>query len=312
MIDEAVQARFLVRAYALLLSANVPRIYWYLMRDYQGLSMGRGRDDHGYSRQSAYRALATLVEKLKGARFARREPSPEDLYSFLFLRDNGEEERVIWSLAPRRVSLAGATSIVDLAGAPRSTISPVALDDSPLFVAGPLRGWPPGQDSSRVPIAQSHLDFGMPDRNGWSYGFFVGESTLFEPLTEYRQTDWKELWTSPLSSIEVSADEQHPSVARGIPVAAVRRWRSTYDGKIRVAGHFRCTAQGDGVGISMAVDGIRRFRKLLGGGASVALDIDLVEAVHRGTLLDFAVDPGPKADIEYDATSVRISIQAEP
>jgi len=38
VIHPDVQARFLVRSYSLLLSAGVPRIYWILLRDYNGLT----------------------------------------------------------------------------------------------------------------------------------------------------------------------------------------------------------------------------------------------------------------------------------
>jgi hypothetical protein len=43
----------------------------------------------------------------------------------------------------------------------------------------------------------------------------------------------------------------------------------------------------------------------------VELALDTEEAVHRGTTLDFAVDPGPAADIDYDSTEVSIVIRSE-
>jgi hypothetical protein len=94
------------------------------------------------------------------------------------------------------------------------------------------------------------------------------------------------------------------------PVSAVRRWKSNYAGPVRIAGHFRCGTQGDGVGVSILVDGQRRFRKLLGGGNGnpVVESFDFVQAVRPGTLIDFAVDPGPGVDINFDATTVYVTI----
>lgn len=311
LIDEAVQARFLVRAFSLLLSVDVQRAYWYLLRDYQELTMGLVHDNPLRTRKPAFIAMQTLVQQLRGATFVRRERTPDDLYSVLFLGEDGVERRVLWSLSPISIPARGATSVVDIRGMPSAPGPSLRLDDSPLFVTGRLRGLPPPPAGRGDVLADSRRDFGGAPRGGWTYGTFTGSASAFVPLPSYRETDWKAFWTSDLPSIEVSAEEQHPSRTDGMPVAAVRRWQSGYEGRVRISGRFRCSADGDGVGVSFAVDGLRRFRKLLGARTGVELVIDTVETVHRGTTLDFAVDPGPATNIDFDSTEVRVVIWAE-
>lgn len=312
LIDESVQAKFLVRAFALLLSADVQRTYWYLLRDYQDFTMGLVRDDPRRTRKPAFAAMQTLVQQLRGAAFVRRERTPDSLYSLLFLDGNGVERRVVWSLVPQSLAVRGATAVVDIRGESSAPGPVLRLDDSPLFVTGRLRGLPAPAGNQGVVLADSRLDFTDSAGGAWAYGTFTGADLAFAPLPTCELTDWKAAWTSSsLPSIEVSADGQHPSVLNGTPVAAVRRWRSNYEGRIRILARFRCSTQGDGVGVSFCVDGVRRIRRVLGGGAGVELALDTEEAVHRGTTLDFAVDPGPAADIDYDSTEVSIVIRSE-
>ena len=311
LIDEAVQAKFLVRAYALLFSANVQHVYWYLLRDYQGMTMGLVHEDAARTRKPAFDALATLIKELPDATFVRREKTADDLYSLLFVRATGEELRILWSLTPRQLPRAGAATAVTIEGKPMALGGSFNLSDSPLFVTGPFRGLPPAPPQATV-IADAQRDFGASPNNGWSYGVFAGDNTPFAPLPTYALTDWKAEWTGVFSYISITAADQHPSSVNNLPVAAVRRWRSNYKGRVRVTGSFRCGTDGDGVGVGFAVDGARRFRTLLGGGAAVVRTFDLVETVQPGTTFDFVVDPGPAVNINFDATAVTIVIHAEP
>ncbi len=310
VIDEAVQAKFLVRAYALLLAADVPRIYWYLFRDDGPFTMGLVRNDAARSPKPAYHALATLIRQLRGARFLRREATPADLYSLVFRRPGGEEVRVLWSLSPRQLKLTGATGAADLAGRPVKLAAALTLDDSPLFVTGALRGLPPAPPAQGKVLADAVRDFSGTQTGPWSYGAFAGD-TVFRPLPHYEVTDWKAMWTGEFPYIYITAGEQHPSVLDQRPVAAVRRWTAPAAGTVRISGSFRCGTDGDGVGVALFVDGQRRWRKLLGGGAAVVENFDLVETVRAGTTIDFAVDPGPAASIDYDVTAVAIMIKSE-
>jgi hypothetical protein len=310
-IDEKVQAEFLVRAYALLLSANVQRVYWYLFRDYQDFTMGLLRDDPQRTRKPAYYAFTTLVQQLRDASFVKREDAPEDFYSLLFRRKSGEEVRVVWTLTPRTLSLSHKTTAVNLAGNPVGARGILAVNDSPVFVSGPLSDLPHASRDQNEVLADSIHDFAGVSENGWSYGFFVGGITTFIPMTTFRATDWKAFWTGKFPFLEIAADEQHPSKFGYLPVAAVRRWQSSYAGSIRVTGRFRCGPEGDGVGVSVLVDGNLQFRTLLGGGESLEKSFELVETVHKGSTLDFAVDPGPEANIDFDATFVRATIRSQ-
>ena len=80
---------------------------------------------------------------------------------------------------------------------------------------------------------------------------------------------------------------------------------------VRIVGEFRCTANGDGVGVAVLVNGQRVFRQSLGGGNSVSAAFDLEQSIAPGTTIDFAVDPGPGTDISYDATQVTASIRSK-
>jgi len=192
LIDPDVQARFLVRGYSLLLSAGVSRIYWYLLRDYNGLNMGLLHDDAKHTPKPAYRAMTTLIQQLRGANFVERENTLPDLYSVLFepaSSSSGEPVRVVWSLTPRQVTLSGATGIVDLNGKAVDAGAPVTLTDSPLFIRGDLSGLPPPPAFVATILADSQRDF-SPSQGGagWTFGAFQGSTGKFELLYYFSVT----------------------------------------------------------------------------------------------------------------------------
>ena len=314
-IDDMMQAKFLVRAYGLLFSAGVERVYWYLLHDYEGLNMGLISDDKGHTPKPAYFAMATMIHQLQGANFVRRENTPPYLYSLVFARaSSGDTIRVIWSLKPITVTVKGVTAAVDLQGKTVTATDVLNLNDSPLFVTGSLTGLPASSPTTEILLADSNLDFSTQQGgNGWFYGAFIGGSTVFSALPSYTITDWTQAWTSKYPFLELTASEQHPSCDGETPVAAVRRWESNYAGPVRIAGQFHCGTQGDGVGVSIFVDGRRQFRKLLGGGGGnpIVETFSFSQNVHRGTHIDFVVDPGPSVDINYDSTAVSVTITKE-
>ena len=310
-VDEATQARFLVRAFALLLSADVPRIYWYLFRDHEDFTMGLVHRDDARTPKPAYFAYATLIQQLQGAKFLQREATPPDLYSLVFRKPDGKEVRVLWSLTPRTLKLTGANAAVDIAGQP---VAPgeLAIGESPLFVTGPLRGLPPASPERGQEIANSVREFSGVPGGYWTYGAFQSAAAVFVPLPNYEITDWQAAWSGLFPYLAITAVDQHPSVLNSLPVAAVRRWQSENGGRVRVTGSFRCGVEGDGVGVSIFVNGQMRFRKPLGGGGAVAENFDLVELLPPKSTVDFVVDPGPGANIDHDATAVAVVIRAEP
>ena len=70
-------------------------------------------------------------------------------------------------------------------------------------------------------------------------------------------------------------------------------------------GHFDRDRQGDGCTVLVLVDGKQIFEHHVGGPQSptrreFALDVD----VKKGTLIDFAVTPGPDNNLDFDNTLV--------
>jgi hypothetical protein len=312
VIDEITQAKFLVRAYALLLSANVERVYWYLLRDYEEFTMGLMTAD-ARPKLAAF-AMQMMVNELSSARFVKREASLPGLYSLLFVRPSGEEVRVMWALQPERIDSAGATRVIDLEGRSRATSAPLTLTDAPIFITGKLSAVPPGPTIMETLLADSRIGFSSEQGgNGWSYGERIGTNLTFQPLSTYTVSDWNAAWGGVHSYLSITAGDQHPSVTGdGTPVSVTRRWTSTRDAHVHVVGEFRCGVGGDGVGVSVLVNGHQAFRRWLGGGNGndVSMTFDFEEVVAPGTTIDFAVDPGPGGEISYDATQFKASISS--
>jgi len=210
--------------------------------------------------------------------------------------------------------VSGAVAAVDMQGNAVADVRQLNLDDSPLFVTGPLTGLPRPAEAKETVLADSARDFSAQQGSqGWSYGVFIGQSTVFKPLGTCQTTDWTKAWTDKYPYVSLTKGDQHPSNEGQTPVSVVRRWQSDFAGPVRIAGQFRCGTQGDGVGVSIFSDGRRRFRKLLGGGNGnpVVETFDFVETVHPGSSIDFSVDPGPTVNINYDVTQVAVTITKE-
>lgn len=320
-ITEAEQAKFAVRGDCLLLSAGVQKMFWYLFRDYNEFAtMGLVRDERDplgrYAPKPAYVAFAVMARQLAGARFVRREPAADGVYSLLFGR-SGEEIRVLWATTPTplTVGVKSALSQTDLMGetqalTPAEGTLRLALTDAPVYLHGVVTLPPPPPAVKRVVLADSRRDFSdTQGRNGWQYGFWDGTGTYhFQPLPKYQVTDFKREWTGPSPYLEVTADEQHPGAADGRPVWSIRRWVSPIAGQIRIQGEVGHGTEGDGVNVHVLADGVSLYQQKFGGGAAVAGKIDLLVPVHVGSTVDFAVDPGPGTNIDYDATQFTVTI----
>ena len=307
LIDEATQAKYLVRAYALLLSASIERVYWYLLRDYEDFTMGlTGADARP---KPASFALQVMARELSDARFVRRELSSTGLYSILFVRPSGEEVRVIWTLQPTTIAPTGATRVVDIEGGVHSVASLISLNDAPVFVTGTLVSLPSPPKKVATVLADSRTGFSSEQGgNQWWYGESLGSDPTFHPLPNYTVSDWSAAWGGKHAYLFITAGDQHPSVTgEGIPVAAIRRWTSERAVSVRITGEFRCGVGGDGVGVSVLVDGRPLLRRSLGGNSPV-VNFDLEADLGKGSTIDFAVDPGPLANISFDATQVAVSI----
>jgi hypothetical protein len=308
VIDDLVQAQFLVRAYALLFSAGVERVYWYLFRDYNDALMGLVRGDPLATPKPAFAAMATMTEQLRGAAFAGRDPASPGIHALRFRRASGEMVRVMWSLTPRVIEVSGVTSVTDMLGRALGSSGALELGASPLYVVGEIQGLP---EATEMSIADSRMGFaGTQGRNGWSFGY-VRAGGGFTPLPVYDADDWRAAWRGDPPFLVVTAKEQHPSVLEGAPVGAVRRWESDRQGEVRVEASFQGGKRGgDGVGVAVVVDGQLRLRRVLGGApdAPVSQKFEFVETIQPGTTLDFVVDPGPAANIDHDGVAVAVKL----
>jgi hypothetical protein len=331
-ITEADQAKFLVRANALLLSAGATHAYWYYLRDDgRDPPMGLLRSDDdplgAGCPKPAYAAMAAMVRQLSGAVYTGTESTLDGVYSMLF-SSNGQSLRMIWSVNPGTttftVNAANSLSVTDLMG--NETILPasagrvqLALTDAPIYVVGPIQSLPPPDVTV---LADGAKDFsGTQGQANWYYGYFASGATPgpystsgFTQMATYTCDDWNYQWCGPAAWLNIMSQQMEPSAANGLQLWAVRRWVSTVAGPVRIKGRFDSTSnQGDGVHAQIFVDGVPVFSQQLSAGTVLGAAFDLQLTVRNGSLVDFAVDPGPSTNNNYDATAFNARItQAVP
>jgi hypothetical protein len=313
-----------------LLSADVERMYWYLMRDYINFqTMGLVRDQDSpfgrYAPAPAYVAYANLIRQLSGARYLRREPTDPRTHVHVFER-GGEEIRVSWSTAPEaRVSYETPSplTLVDIVGVER-TVHPVdravslMLTEDPVYLKGPVLEVLEHRRESI--LAWSEPDYGdVQGAGGWHYGHYdgdgEGQGNRMGPIGPYTDDDfellgpaedaWERYWGDPqLGPIAVREGGAHPSVVQGRAVWAVRRWVSDVAGTIRISGTIGRDTEGDGARAAILVDGTEVFSAQVGGpDGPETLEYAIAPVVKEGSVVDFAVTPGPGTDLDFDATS---------
>lgn len=310
-VDETVQAQFLVRACALLASAGVPRVYWYELRDENAHpNMGLVLNNAGFTGRKSLYAMKTLNAQLRTARFEAREKTATGVYSLRFTTADDRELRVLWSLTPLTVPIPSGTTATGFLGEPLGSSS-LTLGESPVYVTGPLPGLP-GADTARsaAAVTDSVASFSLQQGAfGWSYGYFLGTATVFAPLVTPRTTDWKEEWGDRFVAISVTNVDQHPSKSGATPVTVVRRWTSDIDADIRVTARFKSGLKGDGVRVRILLDGQVLQTATLSTSTAIAANFDFPCRVRPGSTLDFAVDPGAAASIDFDVTQVSATIE---
>jgi hypothetical protein len=316
-------ARYLVRMYTLLLSEDCERICWYLMRDYQnfktmGLLYGDKEPMGRYVPAPAYAAYANLIRQLSGAKCVRREATDRWTRIYLF-RKGSEEIRVCWSTAPTTVTFkaAGPLTGIDLVGGQQKLEQAnggvrLPLTTSPVYVKGAVTAI--GQPPSPI-VADSVMDYtNVQGKMDWSYGYFDGaapyKSENFKPM-EYVQTMWGYEWRGPHKYLKLTREGGHPEAAAGRPVWAIRRWKSSFAGTLRIRGNItRGDTKGDGTGALILADGREVFSRLVGGpGREPNIEYEVRVPVKEGTLFDFIITPGPATDTSYDATQFTVRIE---
>jgi hypothetical protein len=323
-------ASYLVRMATLLLSADVERMYWYLMRDYINFqTMGLVRDQDSpfgrYAPAPAYVTFANLIRQLSGASYLRREPTDPRTHVHVFERD-GEEIRVSWSTAPEaRLSYETSSplTVVDIVGVER-TVHPVegavslVLTDDPVYLKGPVLGV--REHRREAILAWSQPDYGdVQGAGGWHYGHYDGDGegrgSGMGPTGAYTDDDfellvaaedaWEGYWGDPkLGPIAVRQDGAHPSAVEGRAVWAVRRWVSDVAGTVQISGAIGGDDEGDGTRAAILVDGTEVFSADVGGpDGPESLEYAIAAVVKEGSVVDFAVTPGPGTNVDFDSTS---------
>jgi hypothetical protein len=306
-IDATTQAKFLARAYPLLLSAGAQRVYWYDYSDDVGIST-MGLTDSSDTPRASGLAFRAMSQELSNAAFVRREPSLPGLYSILFQRGDGTPVRAMWSLNNASFPASGASKIVDMTGNPVAFTGSISLSDAPIYVEGSLSGLPAATETQ---LADAETDFtGTQGVNGWKYGYASGSGTSnFLPITSYSDGQWN----GPASYLNLTACDQQPSANGSTPLSAVRRWTSPFSGNVHITGQFvaeNAGYGGDGVGVTVLVNGQPITSRTVIGTNSTpfASSFDVTQTVQVGTVIDFVVDDGPAADNSYDACGVYAKI----
>lgn len=316
--------RLLVRQSALMLSQNVRSMSWYLMRDYnefKGMGLVHdGSDARGpYSPAPAYCAMAAMIRLLHDARFTAREAAaPYSRTYVLRFRKGSDDLRVCWATHPGRIRVTGAGAVtrVDLMGNRRSVklndgAAVLDVDETPFYLLGKAAGVTEVAGAETV-LADSIEDYSTRAQgtNGWSYGYFDGSASAsytpdaFQPMHTVT-TMWGETWVGPMEYLGASSDSLHPQTRNGKAVWAIKRWKSPVRGKIVVRGSFERDRQGDGCTVLILVDGKPVHDAHVGGPTSPTQSaFSLTLAVKPGTLIDFAVTPGPANNIDFDSTRI--------
>jgi hypothetical protein len=313
-VDRRTSARYLVREYALLLTRNVKKIYWYLGRDYlefEGMGLVRRPDSPlgRYAPAPAYVAYATFIRLLDGSTFVRREAVRPYTQARVYLFQRGEEEiRVCWSTQPTEIDFVGAAPTrVDLMGEERRVEGTrVALDETPFYLVGKLRDVVEIPPKERV-LADSIEDYSKEQgRRNWSYGYSTPELRFKE--MNLGSNDYGVFWRGPADSLMLAVGQGHPSAIDGRSAWAVQRWTSPVASKVRLAGAFSRGKEGDGSGGKILVDGVQVYETWVGGKKPPRETFDVTLDVKKGSTIDFAITPGPGLDLNYDATNFEARI----
>ncbi|MGA2617993.1 MAG: glycosyl hydrolase [Thermoguttaceae bacterium] len=318
-LDPREPPRYLVRMSALMRSQNVERMYWYLMQDFnefKGMGLIHdGQDPRGpYSPAPAYPAVAAMVRLLHDARFAEREASSKytRTYVLKFLKGSGSDEvRVCWATHPGKIRVEADRSLtrVDLMGNSQSLkinsgAAVLDVDDTPFYLVGKAKKVIEVPTGTTI-VADLVEDYAKTQgATNWYYGYTDEVGRNFKPF-EIVVTPWGERWAGPLPYLGASRGSLHPQVKDGKAIWAVQRWKSPLRGKVQVKGHFERDRQGDGCTVLVLVNGKKIFEQHAGGPRSpTRREFTLDVEVKEGTLIDFAVTPGPDNNLDFDNTMV--------
>jgi hypothetical protein len=319
-------AAWLVKVMTLLRSADVARIYWYLMRDYEsfdGLGLIRAPDSaYGrYAPNPAYVAYATLIRVLGGARHVRREPLQDPRTRVYLFDRGGKEVRVAWSTegaTTLKAAVDGPFTQLDMMGRAR-TVTPhhgevtLPLDATPVFLVGPIREL--RERRSDLIVADSRADFSMSTEGvRWRYGYaLLAPGEDYDGRQEFhalqpRQNEWADFWGEPRWPYLMIADGMmHPATIDGQQVAVVRRWVSPEAGTVTISGRLEIGASpGDGTQAMIVVDGRKIGAWSLAPGTAEPYSVTV--SLQAGSTVDLVATPGPGLNDGWDATTFTATV----
>lgn len=321
-------ANYLVKQYALLLSQNVEKIYWYLAADHGSFtSMGllRSSKDQMGSLAVAppYVAYANLANQLHDAKSIGREPFGKYTRAYVIRFKNTQNEDILicWANYPSKIEITSSNPIisVDLMGEeksfqPDSGKIVFELNKDPIFLKGKFRELREIEAAEKI-IASSLDEYSkVQGENNWFYGYFeISADPDVKKAYDFKEmniveTMWGEHWAGPYKFLNIGGGGAHPEIGDGKQIWPVRRWKSGYDGKVQISG--RCNreeAKGDGVTFIILQDGKEIFSQEIGGRGPMSADINLVADIRKGSVIDFCVSPN--SNTEYDSTNSDIMIK---
>jgi hypothetical protein len=330
------EAARLTKMYAMFLNQpEIARAYWYLARDYpdegfptMGLVHTPDSPMGKYTPTAVYVAYATMANQLFSAD-PRGHVTTDPRTSVYHFERNGQGIWVCWSNADT-TSLVYKTSSpmrqVNMMGVeqkltPDNGEVTVKLDDQPVYlIADKASDVASVRETPRPDqiVADAATGFsGRQGQNGWSYYTYTsnGDGTApYDPAKvgpmKYGVTpgDWGYRWSGPGEWYEIGAEGAQPFAANGNQLWAVRRWTSTANGNLHLKGEVTRGENGDGIGFKIFVDGRQVYSKLIPPKDDEKIDQALT--VKPGSLVDFAVTPGPATDTNFDSTGFSMTILA--
>ena len=318
-------ARYLVRLMAILRSAGVERVYWYLAHDYNGFTSGLLRastDPLGYyAPTSAFPAYSNLIHYLYGTSFVQRDNTDPRTRCYLFNGSAGNV-RVVWSTVGTAhlvlttskpitlVNIMGETSVLR----PTNGAIAFAVNKNPIYLVGSISAVEEiGRD---VLVADSSADFSgtQGTSNGqWFYGNCTVANNNYDPAAlqpmTYTANSTAYVYSSNYPFAGVDSDGGHPSVTGTTPVWTVRRWVSNSAGTAHIVGTaIRSSTGGDGTGAGVYVDGVQVYSAVVGPSGTGTTKIDFTTPIKVGSKVDFVITPGPGSDINFDYILYRVQV----
>ena len=323
-------AKNLVRQSVLLRSRNVRRMFWYLFSDYasfksMGLVQLPGSPNGRHAPNPAGPAFANMVWLLHDARYEAREAAEPftkcHVHKFTkpggggdprLLGDVSGDDRRRGRRPARPVRSDGQR---DAAGTSRRPDrDPAGRHAAVSAGAGETRFRAAGGGNDHCRLGRGVL--GRPGREPLVLRLFRRDRpTALQrrrlPADAQVETVWGVNWSAESGKIPflaLSREGGHPALRKGKPVWAVRRWESPLEGTVRLDGRIAVgDSRSHGVEYVLLVDGKPADKiEVVPSADKRPAEIGGRIEVHRGSKVDFCVNPGPDNDLGYDAFSFEV------